>query len=110
MAKSILKSDIAKIHAELVATLGENYDSTAWPWYYLTRDNWRALIGGWHHADVGWSRGFMVSDNLGGMNAKHRGHVSPCHDGGRYEGRGWHQRMALDIRDAINELRRNCNE
>ena len=68
----------------------------------IVGDNeFRVLAGGWHHGpfDKGgcWSRGFLIS----GGNA----HVSPVHDGGRYEGRGWHARMADDIVAKVNNIR-----
>jgi hypothetical protein len=104
MADRITKADAERVHASLVAMLGEDFGDSRRPWGYLTRDNWRVGIGGWGHRQ-GWSRGFTVTDNLGRMGRRHRGYREACHDGGRYEGRGWHERMALDIVDALAALR-----
>ena len=61
------------------------------------RDGVRVLISGWNHSE-GWSRGFSVHGGLGpSTHAKH--------DGGRYCGRGWHQRMVSDILEAIKVCR-----
>lgn len=102
MASSIELRDIRKVIALVGEALGENYCNR--DDRYLTRDNWEVLVGGWHHKQ-GWSRGFMVSDNLGTMHKPHRGYHSATHDGGRYEGRGWHRRMADDVVAAVLNLR-----
>lgn len=100
MATQITTVDTKKVIRILVDKLGENYGSRSNPAEYLTRDNWGVLVGGWHR-EAGWSRGFMVWDNT----RNNRGYFSPKHDGGRYEGRGWHQRMADDIIETIQNFR-----
>jgi len=66
-----------------------------------TEDGIRFLISGWQHSE-GWSRGFIVtgSRETGGR------HLSPIYDRGkRWEGRGWHGRMADDIVKGLEQLR-----
>lgn len=98
MARSIERRDVLRVLALVGERLGEN--CTRRNAEFLTLDNWTVLVSGWHHHDA-WSRGFMVGDNL----RLNRGHTSPVHDGGRYEGRGWHQRMADDIVATVERMR-----
>ena len=65
-----------------------------------TGDGVRFLISGWSHS-AGWSRGFMVTGSK-----ETGGHISPIYDhDARWEGRGWHARMASDIVKRIGQLR-----
>ena len=98
MATQITLADVKKVISLLVGRLGENYTSR--DNRYLTNDNWDVHIAGWDLSKKGWSRGFMIGDHV--LN---RGYVGPKHDEGRYEGRGWHQRMADDIVAAVETLR-----
>ena len=100
MATLIASPDFKKLQELLGLKLGENCTPTRRMESFLTRDNWRILISGWEHGKQGWSRGFTVGDNIG-----NKGYVGPSHDGGRYEGRGWHQRMADDIVATVESLR-----
>ena len=56
---------------------------------YLFPGDRSLLISGWHHYPAGWSRGWTYKDP--------KRYVGSRHDGGRYEGRGWKDRMAQDI-------------
>ena len=102
MSARITRHDADRVHGALVAMLGEDFSDRA-PWEYRTRDNWHVLISGWHHRE-GWSRGFTVADAVNPRDM--RGYVPAAYDAAnRYTGAGWHDRIALDILDAIERMR-----
>jgi hypothetical protein len=102
LATRIDRADCLRIHDLLSARLGVDHGSNGRSETFLTHDNWAVLVSGWGHQE-GWSRGFSVGDN---DLRNSRGYVSPTHDGGRYEGKGWHARMADDIIAAVEKLRK----
>ena len=101
MAKSISNEDARRVLSLVSRRLPDPHPPrSVAPNRSLTGDNWEILVGGWHQKE-GWSRGFMVGDHL----RFGRGSIYPRHDGGKYEGAGWHARMANDIVTAVEVLR-----
>jgi len=97
MATRITKRDIARVYDHVERVIGPCKRGAHG---FLYVDNKiQILVSGWSIGG-GWSRGFMLDYPEEGI------HFSRHADtGGRYQGQGWHARMALDIVAKLIKLR-----
>jgi hypothetical protein len=114
MADRITKGDVRKVQDLVLEHLSWTRASVGGCGDYelvtsdpATMRTYRILIAGWSFGKT-WQRAFTASLLSGAPTYGHAGktqkHFSPVPMGERYEGRGWHSRMAADIIEKLREL------